>query len=57
MFEQERNALVVHNVAMLDAVGTEPDRILHCFRIGGVRHHLEAPLAVDLEGGADLVVE
>ena len=38
-------------------MGAEPDRILHCFRVGGVRHHLEATLAADLEGGADLVVE
>src|SRR6516225_11722848 len=42
---------------MLDAMGPEPDRILHCFRVGGMRHDLEAALPADLEGGADLVVE
>ena len=42
---------------MLDAMGPEPDRILHCFRVGGVRHDFEATLVADLEGGADLVVE
>jgi|SRR6516162_8036329 len=42
---------------MLDAMGPEPDRILHCFRVGGVRHDLEAALPADLEGSADLVVE
>src|SRR5215471_12629353 len=57
VLEQQLDALVVHNVAMLDAMGAEPDRILHCFRVGGVRHHLEATLAADLEGSADLVVE
>src|SRR6202040_1982495 len=57
VLEQERDALVIHNVAMLDAMGTEPDRILHCIRAGGMRHDLEAALPADLEGSADLVVE
>jgi hypothetical protein len=57
VLEQEGDALVVHDVAMLDAVGTQPDRILHCLGVGGVRHDLEAALAADLEGSADLVVE
>src|ERR1700722_6994496 len=54
---QERDALVIHDVAMLDAMGAEPDRILHCIRVGGMRHDLEAALPADLEGSADLVVE
>src|SRR3984893_11708687 len=54
---QERDALVIHDVAMLDAMGAEPDRILHCIRVGGMRHDLEAALPADLEGSADLVFE
>src|SRR5215467_11682119 len=42
---------------MFDAMSAEPDRILYRIRVGGVRHDLEATLAADLEGGADLVVE
>src|ERR1700747_3635270 len=57
MLEQERDALAIHDVAMLDAMGAELDRILHCIRVGGMRHDLEATLSADLEGGADLVVE
>ena len=57
VLEQERDALVIHDVAMLDAMGAEPDRILHCIRVGGMRHDLEAALPADLEGSADLVVE
>src|SRR6516225_11495828 len=57
VFEQERDALVVHDVAMLDAMGAEPDRILYRIRVGGVRHDLEAALPADLEGSPDLVVE
>ena len=57
VLEQQRNALVIHDVAMLDAVGAEPDRILNRLRIGGMRHDLEAALPADLERSADLVVE
>src|SRR6516162_3615290 len=57
VLKQERDALVIHDVAMLDAVGAEPDRILHGIRVGGMRHDLEAALPADLEGSADLVVE
>src|SRR5215467_1005651 len=57
VLEQERDALVVHDVAMLDAMGAEPDRTLHRFRVGGMRHDLEAALPADLKGSADLVVE
>src|SRR5690242_9042421 len=57
VLEQERDALVIHDVAMLDAVGAEPDRILHCIWVGGMRHDLEAALPADLEGSADLVIE
>src|SRR5262249_31758688 len=57
VLEQERDALVVHDVAMLDAVGAEPDRTLHRVRVGGMRHDLEAALAADLESSADLVIE
>src|SRR5262249_53533870 len=57
VFEQESDALVIHNVAMLDAMGAEPDRILYRLRVGGVRHDLEAALPADLEGSADLIVE
>src|SRR5947209_12217126 len=42
---------------MLDAMGAEPDRILHCIRVGGLRHDLEAALPADLESSADLVIE
>jgi len=45
------------SLALLDAMGAEPDRILHCIRVGGMRHDLEAALPADLEGSADLVVE
>ena len=57
VLEQQRDALVVHDVAMLDAVGAEPDRILHRFRVGGMRHDLETALPADLESGAELLVE
>src|SRR5215472_862901 len=57
VLEQERDALVVHNVAMLDAMSAEPDRILYRLRVSGMRHDLEAALPADLEGSADLVVE
>ena len=57
VLEQERDALVIHDIAMLDAMGAEPDRILHCIRVGGMRHDLEPALPADLEGSADLVVE
>src|SRR6201984_2734758 len=57
VLEQERDALVVHNVAMLDAMSAQPDRILYRIRVGGMRHDLEAALPADLEGSADLIVE
>src|SRR5215472_10385979 len=57
VLEQERDALVIHDVAMLDAMGAESDCILYRIRVGGVRHNLEAALPADLKGGADLVVE
>ena len=57
VLEQQRDALVVHDVAVLDAMGTEPDRILHRIRVGGMGHDLEAALPADLERSADLVVE
>src|SRR5215469_5797566 len=57
VLEQERDALVIHDVAMLDAISAEPDCILYRIRIGGMRHDLEAALPADLERGADLVVE
>src|SRR3954447_5092266 len=57
VLEQERDALVIHDVAMLDAMGAQKDRTLHCIRVGGMRHDLEAALAADLEGSADLIVE
>src|SRR5215469_18098091 len=57
VLEQERDALVIHDVAMLDAMGAEPDRILYRIRVGGMRHDLEAAFPADLEGSADLVVE
>src|SRR5690242_8709032 len=57
VLEQERDALVIHDVAMLDAMGAEPDRILHCIGVSSMRHDLEAALSTDLEGSADLVVE
>jgi len=57
VLDQERDALVVHDVAMLNAMGAQPDRTLHRFRVGGMRHDLEAALPADLEGSADLVVE
>src|SRR6516165_1510412 len=50
VLEQEREALVVHDVAMLDAMRAQPDRTLHRFRVGGMRHDLEATLPADLEG-------
>src|SRR5581483_10615704 len=56
-FEQQRDGLVIHDVAMLDAVRAEPDRVLYRFRVGGMRHDLEAALPADLERGADFVVE
>src|SRR5204862_6844821 len=57
VLEQEHDALVIHDVAMLDDMGAEPDRILHCIRVGGMRHDLEAELPADLERSADLVIE
>src|SRR5215831_7335450 len=57
VLEQERDALVIHDIAMLDAMGAEPDRILHCIRVGCMRHDLEAALPADLKGSADLVLE
>src|SRR5215467_8912845 len=57
VLEQERDALVVHDVAMLDAMGAQPDCILYRIRVGGMRHDLEATLVADLERGANLVVE
>src|SRR5215467_6850272 len=57
VLEQECDALVIHDVAMLDAMGAEPDRILHRIRVGGMRHDLETAPPADLEGSADLVVE
>src|SRR5262245_44636762 len=57
VLEQERYALIVHDVAMLDAMSAEPDCILYRIRVGRMRHDLEAALPADLEGSADLVVE
>ena len=54
--EQEGDALVVHDVAMLDAMSAQPDCILYRIRVGGVRHDLETALPADLEGSVDLVV-
>ena len=56
VLEQERSALVIHDIAMLDAMGAEPDCILYRIRVG-MRHDLEAALPADLEGSTDLVVE
>jgi hypothetical protein len=36
VFEQERDALVVHNVAMLDAMSAQPDCILYRIWVGGM---------------------
>jgi hypothetical protein len=44
-------------IAVLDTVGAQPDRILHRFGVGRVSHDLEAALATDLKGGADLAIE
>src|SRR5213079_1252706 len=57
VLKQKRDALVIHDVAMLDAVGAQRDRILYRIRVGGMRHDLEAALPADLEGSTDLVVE
>src|SRR6478672_3396983 len=57
VLEQQRDTLVVHDVAMLDAMGAEPDRVLYSIRVGGVRHDLEAALPADLERRTDLVVK
>ena len=46
VLEQERDALVVHDVAMLDAMSAEPDCILYRIRVGGMCHDLEAALPV-----------
>src|SRR5215469_16190018 len=57
VLEQERDAFVIHDVAMLDAMGAKPNRILHRFRVGGMRHDPEAAFPADIEGSPDLVVE
>jgi hypothetical protein len=57
VLQQELHALVVHDVAVLDAVRAEADRVLHRLGIGGVRHHLELALAADRECRAQLVFE
>src|SRR5262245_47814736 len=57
VLEEERDALVIHDVTMLDAMGAEPDCIRHCIRVGGMRHDLEVALPADLESSADLVIE
>ena len=57
VLEQQLDALVVHDVAVLDAVRAEADRVLHGLGIGRVRHHLEVALAADRERRLQLVLE
>src|SRR6185369_17225105 len=57
VFKQERDALVIHDVAVLDAVGAEPDSVLHRIRVGGMRHDFEAALAEDGKGGMSWEVQ
>ena len=57
MLEEELDALVVHDVAVLDAVRPEANRVLHGLGIGRVRHHLEVALAADGERRFQLVLQ
>ena len=50
-------AIVVHDVAVLDAVGAEADRVLHGVGIRRVRHHPKLALLADRERGFELVLE
>ena len=51
------DALLIHDVAVLDAVRAEPDGLLHRFWVGGMRHHAKTAGATDLECRFELSVE
>ena len=57
VLEEQLDALVVHDVAVLDAVRPEPNRVLHGLGIGRVRHHPELALAADGERRLQLVLQ
>src|SRR5215469_14511165 len=57
VLEQKVDALVIHDVAVLDAVSAKPDRVLHRLGVGGMRHNLEPAFPTDLEGSTEFVVK
>ena len=57
VLQEQLDALVVEDVAMLDAVCPQPDRVLHRLGIGRMRHHLELAQLADLEGRFQFVLQ
>ena len=55
VLEEQLDALVVHDVTVLNAVRAQANRVLHRIGVGGVRHHPEFTLAADGEGRRQLV--
>ena len=51
------DALVIHDVAVLDAVRAKPDGHLHRVGVGGMRHHTKTAGATDCERCLELLVE
>src|SRR5262245_30479983 len=51
------DALLIHDVAVLDAVRAEPNGLLHRFGSGGMRHHTKTAGATDCKGRLELLVE
>ena len=57
MLEEEFDALVIQDVAVLDGVRAHADRGLHGLGVGRVRHHLEFALLADVERRLELVLQ
>src|SRR5256885_15193043 len=57
VLQEELNALLVHDIAMFDTVRPQPYSGLDCLGVGGMGHHLVAPLATDGKGGPQLVIQ
>ena len=53
--DEIRDAVLVGDVGMLDAVGAQLDGHLHGLRVGGVGHDREVTLAAKCEGGRYLL--
>src|SRR5215813_8932204 len=57
VFQEQLDALLVHDIAMFDTVRSKSNCRFHCLRIGGMGHHLITALATDSKGGLQLIIQ